>query len=1061
MIHNVVLNSKLLPPRPALNVLVRPRLAHLLAQSAEFPLTILHAGPGYGKSTTLTMLLKDNTPTAWLSLEREDASPLRFLTYLAHSFGRVSAEISQRTQVLLEQQTEINQTVVLDTLLNGVTAFSADLRLIIDDAQYLNTSSPTLKLLSRLIDHAPPNLTILLATRATLNLPQQNEYKLRGYLLIIEQQTLAFTCDEVQALFRDCYQRPQTRQQAQQLVTRTEGWPIVLPLIEQRLKQGATIDAAIDAQSAVGSNLFQFLTQQLLLELSAETRHFLRITSVLRYLDPAICDFVLGTTDSATILHQLRDNGLFVTLLDNTRLRYHHLFRDLLSHQLDATERAIAHQRAAQYLTEQGDIEAALDHYVAATATDEVANLLAQHGQSLISSGRLHSVADWISLLSPVQLTQHPTLLLQLGDIARLQSQFDSALGWYQQAQTIYQAQNNRLALGRALRGQARVYLDTVRPAKAEELLQAALHLSDGQADRASRARLLDLLAENLLNQGRVAQAEQYQQQARQLRDEGPSSAELPVRLMLRTGRLSEARAILEERANQERTDPIMRPRAHRETLLLLSLIAAMQGDHATASRCAQEGTERGRQFESPFVVSVGYMRQGAAWLLQKDAAGFAAAQRCFEQAITVSRQLDLPRLKVEAMWGMTQVHGFQGRLNAAVDTAEQGIHIARIDGDEWIATLLELTLGASYVLARKFAKGRTMLMRAARHAADCGDSHAVAVARLWSCLQWFAADDLIRLERDLDDLLTLVATHNYDFLFLKRTLLSPPDSRRLVPLLIYARDHAIQKPIAERLLSELGLAMVELHPGYQLRVTSFGRFRVLRGQDEIKWSRQSARELFQLLLNERRMLHREEIMRLLWPDATSDEATRHFKTAYAALCKELEPERKRNAPSAYIVRDGSHYGVRESADFTFDVTKFDSLILQADRQKSAALYHEALQLWQGEYLADAPYAEWAMQEQQRLHNRYLRSAERLAQLQQGSAEWHPLIETANLMLAVDSCWEPAYRYQMTAHAQLGNQAEVLRTYERCVGRLSAELNLTPSQITQQLRNDLLGARSA
>ena len=714
MSHPRLLHTKLMPPRPARNLLRRARVMELVATSAEFPLTLLLAGPGYGKSTVLTALLADNCPTAWLSLEEEDSTPQRFLTYLVHSFARISAELTRRPVALLEQQPDDNPTAILDALLNAIAAWDQPLRLVIDDAQTLNNRPETLALLERFLAHIPTCLTTLVATRHPLDLPLLNDWHLRGNLLTIDRQALAFSHAELLTLFNDTWRQPLTPQQAAQLIERTEGWPIVLPLIHRRLQQSETIDTALETLSASGGNLFQFLTQQVLERLSAETRHFLRTTAVLRHLDPAICDYVRGATDSATYLRQLRETGLFVTVLDGSRLRYHHLFRDLLYHQLAAPERVVAHERAGRFLVENGDAEGAIEQFVAAGNSAEIARLLDQHGHNLIAAGRLHSVAAWIGGLQPEQLTVHPNLLLQLGDIARLQSRFDSALAWYEQAETHYRSDNNRLAAGRALRGQARVYLDTVRPAQAEKLLQEALKLADGQEDRAGRARLLDLLAENLLNQGHVEQAQTYQRQARQLLQEGPSSAEIPVRLMLRTGRLHTARQILETRAEQERADPILRPRSHRETLLLLSLIAAMQGDHKTAMRCAREGTDRARQFDSPFTLSVGYMRQGAAWLLHKNEAGYVAAQRCFEQAIDVSNRLDLPRLRVEALWGLTQVHGFQGRVATALESAETAIKIARAAGDQWIAACIELTLGASLVLADHPDRARTALANAA-----------------------------------------------------------------------------------------------------------------------------------------------------------------------------------------------------------------------------------------------------------------------------------------------------------------------------------------------------------
>jgi tetratricopeptide (TPR) repeat protein len=91
-------------------------------------------------------------------------------------------------------------------------------------------------------------------------------------------------------------------------------------------------------------------------------------------------------------------------------------------------------------------------------------------------------------------------LLNQLGDLARLHSRFDEALGWYQQAEDMWRERGQHEGVARGLRGQARVYLDTVNPSQAEELLQQSIRLTDGIEGRESQARIYELLAENKLN---------------------------------------------------------------------------------------------------------------------------------------------------------------------------------------------------------------------------------------------------------------------------------------------------------------------------------------------------------------------------------------------------------------------------------------------------------------------------------------------------------------------------------------------------------------------------------
>jgi DNA-binding SARP family transcriptional activator len=283
--------------------------------------------------------------------------------------------------------------------------------------------------------------------------------------------------------------------------------------------------------------------------------------------------------------------------------------------------------------------------------------------------------------------------------------------------------------------------------------------------------------------------------------------------------------------------------------------------------------------------------------------------------------------------------------------------------------------------------------------------------------------------------------------------------------MLLFARTQGQQAALADRLLADMGLQRLQIHPGYQLRLFLFGPFRLYLGREEVPpqaWQRKTARQLLLLFITQRHtLLHREQIYEMLWPEQTPENAQRDFKVAYNALVKVLEPERQRNAPSAFIVRDGSRYGLRPEADIWLDTAVFENLIhdgnnLFADNAAAALpLYREALQLYQGEYLQEYPYAEWCSEERERLLTLYLHTAERLATAVLAQEAWTEVIDLAQLILARDDCWENAYRLQMQAYAQLGNRSQVLRTYQRCLQCLQKELDIAPSQATTELYNSL------
>ncbi|NTV63824.1 MAG: tetratricopeptide repeat protein, partial [Oscillochloris sp.] len=705
--------------------------------------------------------------------------------------------------------------------------------------------------------------------------------------------------------------------------------------------------------------------------------------------------------------------------------------------------------------------------WLAARDYDEAATAITRAGEAALRAGRLDTLAGWIDALPSAVLGSHPRLVGYLGDLYRLRSRFDEALSWYAQAEAACREQRDQAGVSRALRGQALVYIDQVRPAQAESLLQEALRISDGLDDRQARARLLDLLAENKLNMGKPGEAEALRSEARMLREEGPVEDLLSVRVKLRTGRLAEARATLEAWAEQERRaserGQLHTPRGHRETLLILSLIHSFCGEGGPAAERAEAGIAVGERLDSPFITAVAQARLGHAWQLREGGpAPRDESVAIYQRAIALGDSLAVRRIRAEASWGLTRAYGFSGDLEVAARFAREGAEISLWAGDLWIAAMIELTLGASYVLAERPGEGLAVLERALLLLRECGDSFGRAAARLWMAL---AHGDLRQPEHTaacVDDLLSLCATHCYDFLLSRPSFLGPPDARRAVPLLLAARARGVQVDYVGRLLAQLGLGEIQIHPGYQLRVQTLGGFRVWRGGHEIEaraWQRDKARQLFQLLVTHRgRWLQRDEMADLLWPHLGQDAACRDFKVALNALNKALEPARPPEVLSAYIARDGSAYRLRPEADLWLDSAAFaaacaegQSLLDLGHQAEGVAALRRALGLAAGDYLPDAAYEDWAAAERERLRGIFLRAADRLATTLVELGQDDEALEVCRRILALDSCWERAYRIQMLAHTRLGNRPQALRCYRRCAEALEAELGLAPSRATRDL----------
>lgn len=1055
-----VLRTKVIPPPRNAHILSRPRVNQALQQALDYRLTIMQAGAGYGKSTALADFAQSFVPLVWYQVNEEDNDPLVFLLHLNHAIRFASPEIPNLPLGTLAHwdgtSGPLQWQIIIDQLINALSEhLSAPLLLVIDDA-HLIQSGEIPRMLDRLVGLCPPLLHTLISGRPMLDLPSLHHWRNKGELLFLDQETLAFNAEEITSLFLHHYHLDLMKDEIEELLRYTEGWAIALQLVWQSIRSQPAWKLPQHWTTNSPDALFDILASEVFYQQADDVRDFLLVTATLRELLPAACNHLRGAHDSAAMLAHLRRQHLFVNETAGGVLRYHPIFHDFLRQQVEPGRRQIWHLAAADYFLEQDNPETALFHLLQTHHWERMADILDLYAAILLAAGRLDTLDAYLASLPPETLQQHPRLLFTLGELARLHSRFDEARGWYEQAEAIWRARNQPDGIARALRGRARVYLDTVDPASAERLLQEAVLIHDGSKDREAQVRLYELLAENKLNSGRAEDAERLLQRAEALRAEGPSNDGLRYRVLVRTGRLAEARHGLESHAEAEKKKPVATPRAHRETMLLLSLIYSLMGMNEQACRTARDGTQRGDDLKSPFITAVGHMRQGHALMLRGGAEDFLRAREQYEESIEISRTLDVPRLRVESGWGLCRSYGYLGDLSTAQQHAHDAIIIADRAGDEWIASLVRLTMGASLVMATRYEAAEEWLNRATLGFQECSDPLGRNVARLWLSLGYFKQKQFERLAQILPEVLATSRAREYDFLFTGPSFLGPLDERIFVPLLLHARTHGWERPYITQLLDALGLPGLELHPGYQLRVQTLGGFQVWHGARSIPpngWQREKTRQLFQLFLTYRQtLLDREQICEFLWLEAEPATAERNYKVALNTLLRVLEPERTPGSESAYILREGRTYGLRPGADLWLDAEQFTQQVRRfMHTTPDIEELQQAIRLYQGDYLPDTLYELWSAEERERLAALFLETADRLAELLLERERFAEVIDLCQRILAQDNCWERAYRHLMLAYGRLGDRGQVARTYRRCLQTLDEELDVKPSPETEQL----------
>lgn len=246
-----------------------------------------------------------------------------------------------------------------------------------------------------------------------------------------------------------------------------------------------------------------------------------------------------------------------------------------------------------------------------------------------------------------------------------------------------------------------------------------------------------------------------------------------------------------------------------------------------------------------------------------------------------------------------------------------------------------------------------------------------------------------------------------------------------------------------------------------QLDVQTLGRFIVrLDGETlpDSAWGRGKARQLLQYFVTfQPRQTLKERIVAELWPTLDAQKADRDFKVALNALQTALEPDRQPRAPSSYISRLGTSYGLNPEVSILVDVAEFEAGITAARTAEkhfpaqAIDLYRRALQLYHGEYLPDAIYEDWSSATRERLSVLYLNGCNRLAWLLLADGDTIEIINWGQKVLALDPCWEDAYRLLMRAHMANGNRPLAVRAYRQCRQALAEDLGIEPMAETTAL----------
>ena len=507
-----ILATKLYIPPPRPKVVRRPRLIERLNEgvSSGRKLTLISAPAGFGKTTlvnewvsgrmkdegggrkeenlhpsSLTPALRAGasvlhpSKVAWLSLDDGDNDPTRFLTYLVAALQTLALPRVHRDNVskveglapsvgagvlaALQSPQPPPAEALLTALINEITTVPERFVLVLDD-YHLIVAKPVDDALAFLVEHLPPQMHLVIATREDPQLPLPR-LRVRSQLTELRAADLRFTPSEAAEFLNQVMGLNLSAEDIAALEARTEGWIAGLQLAALSMRGHASRDVTSFIQSFTGSHHFvlDYLVEEVLHQQSESVQTFLLRTSILDRMCGPLCDAVLREPDDPgqesagqKTLEYLERANLFIVPLDNERrwYRYHHLFGELLQQRLlqrlrqsvasapGDGRRGVAelHVRASAWYEANGLGLEAFHHAAAANDVERTERLISGRGMPLHHRSTVNAILDWLGSLPKPVKDARPSLWVRSATLSLVAGQTTGVEEWLRSAEAGFEA---------------------------------------------------------------------------------------------------------------------------------------------------------------------------------------------------------------------------------------------------------------------------------------------------------------------------------------------------------------------------------------------------------------------------------------------------------------------------------------------------------------------------------------------------------------------------------------------------------------------------------------------
>lgn len=245
-------------------------------------------------------------------------------------------------------------------------------------------------------------------------------------------------------------------------------------------------------------------------------------------------------------------------------------------------------------------------------------------------------------------------------------------------------------------------------------------------------------------------------------------------------------------------------------------------------------------------------------------------------------------------------------------------------------------------------------------------------------------------------------------------------------------------------------------------KVTLFGKFDAARGDEKPSGMQaHKVQELFcYLLLFRNHPQSRESLSELLWTNQPLVKSKKNLRQTLWRLHRALNHVYL-NPADLELQVESEWIQINPSHNFWLDTAEFESTF-NCVKEKQARLLspddfnaiQNAVALYKGDLL-EGWYHDWCILERERFQTMYLMLLDKLVQYCEVHLEFDLGLAYAGEILRRDRAYERTHRQMMRLYYMAGDRTQAIHQYERCKSALWEELDVEPSQRTNELYEQL------